>query len=114
MNPIQWVENVREVLTVQRVFGEPIERDGVTVIPVAAIGGGGGGGSQPADAGNEAGGGGFGMGGRPVGVYVVADGKVTWQPAFDLTRVAVMGQIVALGIVLVLRRLVLRRSKRRR
>jgi uncharacterized spore protein YtfJ len=36
----------RDSLTVKRVFGEPIERDGVTVIPVAnvmgAFGGGGG------------------------------------------------------------------------
>ena len=32
-------------ITVGRVFGEPIERDGVLVIPVAAVQGGGGGGS---------------------------------------------------------------------
>ena len=34
-----------DLLTVRRVFGEPVVRDDVTVIPVARVVGGGGGGS---------------------------------------------------------------------
>src|SRR6185312_9380830 len=37
--------HARDTMTVKQVFGEPYEKDGVTVIPVAAVGGGGGGGS---------------------------------------------------------------------
>jgi hypothetical protein len=32
----------RDAISVGKVFGEPVERDGVTVIPAARIGGGGG------------------------------------------------------------------------
>jgi uncharacterized spore protein YtfJ len=38
------VEQFRETATVKTVFGEPIERAGVTVIPAARVLGGGGGG----------------------------------------------------------------------
>jgi uncharacterized spore protein YtfJ len=41
------LKQAREVATVRRVFGEPIERDGVTVVPVAAVRGGGGGATAP-------------------------------------------------------------------
>jgi hypothetical protein len=48
--------------TAQAVYGTPVERDGITVIPVARVrygfGGGGGGGTQPDDAT------GTGLGGR--------------------------------------------------
>lgn len=43
MDVQQLLENARDTLTVQRVFGDPYERDGVTVIPVARVQGGGGG-----------------------------------------------------------------------
>ena len=53
----------QDAITVKRVFGDPIETEGVTVIPAAKVGGGGGGGGD-----NENnGGGGFGLGARPVG-----------------------------------------------
>ncbi|MEV7973129.1 hypothetical protein [Cellulomonas sp. NPDC089187] len=42
----------------------------------------------------QAGAGGFGTHTRPVGVYVIRDGEVSWQPAFDLNRVILGGQIV--------------------
>ncbi len=32
----------RDAMTVKRVFGDPVDTDGVTVIPVARVGGGGG------------------------------------------------------------------------
>ena len=32
----------RDAITVRRVYGEPIEQEGVTVVPAAAVRGGGG------------------------------------------------------------------------
>jgi hypothetical protein len=56
-----------------RVYGEPHETaDGTTVIPVAKVRGG------------------------ALGVFVIKDGKVKWEPATDATRVAMMGILVGL------------------
>lgn len=94
------LSTARDTITVRRVFGEPYEKDGVTVIPAARVGGGGGGGSGFDETGRENGGGGFGVGGRPAGVYVVKDGRVSWQPAVDPTRmVAIVGALVALWLL---------------
>jgi hypothetical protein len=41
-----------------------------------------------------------------VGVYVVRGGNVTWEPAFDLSRVAVLGTLTGLVALLVLRSVV--------
>jgi hypothetical protein len=81
---------VRDTLTVRQVFGEPYERDGVLVVPVARVAGGagGGGGGNPTEGGS---GGGFALEARPVGVYVVRDGEVSWRPAVDVTRIALGG-----------------------
>jgi uncharacterized spore protein YtfJ len=99
-------------LSVNRVFGEPFERDGVTVIPVASItGGGGGGGDNSAEGGS---GGGFGMLAKPAGVYVIRGTDVSWQPAFDLNRVIVGGQLLGLVALLTLRSFVKKRAKSRR
>lgn len=103
MDVQQILGQARDTLTVQRVFGEPYEREGVTVIPVAAIsGGGGGGGGEEEDQGKGSGVG-FGVRARPVGVYVIKGESVTWVPAFDLNRVVIGGQIVAVLLLLVLR-----------
>lgn len=59
--------------------------------------------------------GGFATHTRPLGVYVVRDGDVSWQPALDLNRVILGGQIVgalvgtALAITLPLARALRRR-----
>ena len=45
MNASEILEQVRDTLTVRRVFGEPIERDGVLMVPVACVRGGFGGGA---------------------------------------------------------------------
>jgi len=76
----------RDAITVRRVYSEPYERDGVTVITAASVGGGGGAGVGKDEKGQEGEGGGFGAGGRPVGAYVIAGGHVTWRPAVDVNR----------------------------
>jgi uncharacterized spore protein YtfJ len=100
VNPESLLKGVRDALTARTVYGEPVERDGVTVIPAANVRGGGGGGGD--NAGN--GGGGFGLQGRPVGAYVIKDGEVTWKPAVDPVRV-LLAALVAFALwVLVHRR----------
>ena len=91
MNPEELLSGVRDSLTVRRVFGDPIEQDGVVVIPAASVGGGGGGGGDSEDNG----GGGFGLSARPVGAYVIRDGEVSWKPAIDVSRMLLGWQVVA-------------------
>lgn len=86
------------------VFGTPVSHDGLTVLPVARIGGGGGGGRGDDGAGQGSGGG-LGLSARPVGVYVIGNGKVTWSPAVDVTRVILGGQLVGMVALLTLRTL---------
>ena len=94
-----------DALHVKRVFGEPIERDGAIFIPAAKVRGGGGGGGDTQ--GN--GGAGFGLTAKPAGMYVIRDGEATWQPALDLNRVILGGQIVGIVALLVLRSILKRR-----
>jgi uncharacterized spore protein YtfJ len=76
----------RDALSAKRVYAEPVERDGVTVIGVAAVGGAGGGGQGEDDKGQHGVGGGFGLTARPVGAYVLKGGNVGWMPAVDVNR----------------------------
>jgi uncharacterized spore protein YtfJ len=101
----QLLAQARDTITVKRVFGEPIEKNGVTVIPVAKVagGGGGGGGSSTAEDGGSGSGGGFGVGATPAGVFVIKGDAVIWQPALDLNRVILGGQIVAIVLLLTIR-----------
>lgn len=95
------VQGWRDVFTVRRVFGDPVEKGGVTVIPVAVVAGGGGGGEGTASAAEggpqEGSGGGFGGMARPAGVYVLHDDSVEWMPALDVTKIALAA--IALAVV---------------
>jgi uncharacterized spore protein YtfJ len=106
MDVQETIEKARDAITVKRVYGDPYERNGVTVIPAAAVAGGGGGGSgEGQEPGQTGAGAGFGLGGRPVGAYVIHGEIVRWEPAIDVTRIA--GQALALaavGILLLSRR----------
>ena len=89
-----------------RVFGTPIVQDGLTVLPVARVSSGGGGGEgtdAAADADKRGTGGGLGMVAKPLGVFVIKDGRVAWRPALDLNRVILGGQLVAITALLVIR-----------
>jgi uncharacterized spore protein YtfJ len=86
----------RDAITVKRVYGDPIESEGVTIVPAAKVGGGGGGGGDS----DHNGGGGFGLGARPVGAYVIKGGDVKWQPAVDVNRIVAFAFIVGLAFAL--------------
>ena len=88
------LEGARDAINARRVYGDPIEQEGVTVIPAAAVGGGGGGGGDE----TNNGGAGFGLGARPVGAYVIRGDDVRWVPAVDVTRVLLL---VLAGLVVV-------------
>jgi uncharacterized spore protein YtfJ len=94
-------EQAREAFSARVVVGEPVERDGVTVIPAVSVrgGGGGGGGRERGE-----GGGGFGLHARPVGAWVIRGEHVRWEPAVDVTAVALAGIAFAAIALLRLRR----------
>jgi uncharacterized spore protein YtfJ len=77
----------RESVTARRIYAEPHQVDGVTVIAAASVVGGGGGGGGQDTEGHEGAGGGFGVRGHPTGAYVVKEGQVQWVPAVDVNRI---------------------------
>ena len=86
------LKGARDAIAAKRVYADPVEGDGVTLVPAAAVRGGGGGGGD-----NENnGGGGFGLAARPVGAYVIGPGeRVEWKPAVDVQRLMLGWQVVA-------------------
>ena len=104
------LSSARDTFTVKRVYGEPYEKDGLTVIPAAVVRGGAGGGTGHDEKGQEGEGGGFGMIGRPAGAYVVKDGKVRWLPAVDPNRIFAMLVIAAIAYLLTRPRMVRARA----
>jgi uncharacterized spore protein YtfJ len=91
------IHQVEEAISVRRAFGEPYEKDGVTVIPAARVSGGAGGGGGEAPDGEGGGTGtGFGISAKPFGV----------------NRVILGGQLVAIAALFVLRGLIKARLTR--
>ncbi|MFX0578650.1 hypothetical protein [Nocardia nepalensis] len=73
------------------IYGQPHEtHDGSTVITVARTGG-------------------LLRSARPVGVFVVHDGQVTWAPAVDATRITLLGELIGLLAAVIATLAVLRR-----
>jgi uncharacterized spore protein YtfJ len=103
MKPTDLIDQVRDTLTVKRVFGEPYEHNGVTIVPVATVMGGAGGGSGDEGETRTGEGAGYGLVAKPAGVYVIKDNDVRWQPAVDINRIVMGGQIVGVVFLLVLR-----------
>jgi uncharacterized spore protein YtfJ len=108
------IRSTRDALSVRRVFGDPHELDGATIIPVArisgAVGGGGGEGTDDRQSGSGFGTG-FGFRADPVGIYRIRDGEITWKPTIDITRLARGCQVVT-GIIAVCFALVAMRRPR--
>jgi uncharacterized spore protein YtfJ len=115
------LSHARDAMSVKRVFGDPYEQDGLTVIPVASVmggagaGGGTGMGARPASTDGEgveggAADSGYGMGyglkTTPAGVYVIKDGEVEWKPAVDINRLALQRAGVIVVALLVLRSII--------
>jgi uncharacterized spore protein YtfJ len=95
-----FITQMQDAMTARRVFAEPYEKDGVTVIPAAKVSGGGGGGNGQDKEGGGGEGGGFGLHARPAGAFVVKDGEVTWRPAVDANRIVLAAAAVAVVALL--------------
>jgi len=95
MNPQEVMNQATDALHVRRVFGEPVQKNGLTIIPVAALRGGWGGGFGQGQQQTESGwGGGGAVTARPVGVFVIKGEDVTWHPTVDVSRTILMGQVL--------------------
>ena len=94
MDVFEMVSQAREAVTVRRVFGDPYEKDGVTIIPAAKVRGRGGVGGRGKDAEQQGSAGGYQIDATPVGAYVIREGRARWQPAFNLNRVILGGQTI--------------------
>ncbi|HLU72510.1 MAG TPA: spore germination protein GerW family protein [Nonomuraea sp.] len=115
MDIMEIAEKSKDSANVKRVFGDPVQHGDVVVIPVAKVAyGGGGGAGQGENQKGEAGSGsglGYGVAAAPAGVFVVKEGDVRWQPAVDVNRIVVGGQIVAVVLLLTLRAIFKRRRR---
>jgi len=103
----------------KRVFADPYEKNGITVIPAARIVGGLGGGEGEGPAAEGGGsaarpsgmGGGFGIAGGPAGAYVIKGDSVSWLPAIDVNRLMLGFQIVMIVFFLSVRSIAKARAK---
>jgi uncharacterized spore protein YtfJ len=96
----EFLANATNTMAARCVYAEPVERAGITIVAAAAIAGGGGGGSGTDDTGKKGSGGGFGVGAKPVGAYVIKDGRVMWRPALDINRlITVLGAVAVAALV---------------
>jgi hypothetical protein len=108
-----------DAVTAKRVYGEPFETKGLTVIPAATVTGVGlrgtsDDGSGPNGDGSAEGrrGGGFGLTARPSGAWVIDENGTTWKPAVDVNRIIFGGQLIALVAIVVTGRILAGRSGR--
>jgi uncharacterized spore protein YtfJ len=93
-------EKLGGVASARAVYGEPVERDGVTVIPVAKVRWGFGGGDGNSEQGSGSGGGG-GVLASPIGYIELRDGAAEFRPIKDPVSemLATLPLVFAGGIV---------------
>lgn len=96
---LKLAENARSI-GVRSAYGDPVQIEGVTIVPVALVQYGFGGGGEGDDAEGAAGGGGGGMA-IPIGAYVKSGGAARFEPnvisllAVGIPFVWVTGKAVA-------------------
>lgn len=110
MNLEELMARAAKPIDARMVYGEPVERDGVTVIPAARVIGGGGGGDAEDRHGRHGEGGGLGLIARPVGAFVIRDGDARWEPAVDINRVFVAVTTVLVTAAIVVGRILRSRN----
>ena len=109
----EMIAQARDAMTVKRVFGDPYQHDGITLIPAASIrGGAGGGAGQSPDEKSSGFGGGYGVMASPAGTYVIKGGSVQWVPALDVNRAILIGGVVAIFLLGTIRSVVKALAKR--
>jgi uncharacterized spore protein YtfJ len=113
MDVQELISGARDTISVKRVYGDPYEKNGLTVIPAATVRGGAGGGVGEHDGEETGKGGGYGVHARPSGAWIIENGTVTWKPAVDVNRIVFGGQMVALAAILVTGRILATHARRR-
>lgn len=105
------IERIGEVIQVhanaKQVYGEPVERDGTTVIPVAKVQWGFGGGGFGRGT-IERGGGGGGARAMPIGFIEMKDGRAEYRPIHDPADTTAL---IVVGLAGLLAGLILSRLK---
>ncbi|MCC7106857.1 MAG: hypothetical protein IT307_17125 [Chloroflexi bacterium] len=87
------------------IFGQPVEREGVTVVPVAkaswGFGGGGGSGGEGTPGAGSGSGGGGGVSVRPVGFIEISGGQARFRAIHDVDEVKIiLASAVATAVLL--------------
>lgn len=112
-----------DAIGVKRIYGDPYDKNGVTVIPAARIMGGAGGGEgempraavggddEVAEQPGAGSGGGYGLAGGPAGAYVIKGDEVRWVPAVDVNRLMLGFQLVLIVFFLVMRSIAKSRAR---
>src|SRR5207302_9542355 len=111
MRAMDVINEAKGAMRASEVSRTPYEKNAVTIIPATKIAGGAGGGGDEGQP--QAGGVAFGVSSRPVGAFVIKGSDVSWQPALDLNRIILMGQVVAIVALLTARAIVKGATKRR-
>lgn len=98
-----------------KVYGEPIESDGITIVPVSKVsyGFGGGMGKQKEQAGS---GGGGGLKTSPVGYIEIKNGETKFRQIIDLTMLAPLiasSSLALLTLIWGIRKLIRNSNKER-
>lgn len=98
-------ERIGARLGAATVFGAPVERDGVTVVPVAVarFGMGAGAGTDPSKGQEGEGGGGAGMV-TPTGYIELKDGRSRFVPVVHPARMLALALGAAIAALLIVRR----------
>ncbi|HUJ15836.1 MAG TPA: spore germination protein GerW family protein [Thermoanaerobaculia bacterium] len=100
---MDFVERIAELVQLhanaKQVYGDPVERNGATIIPVARVQWGFGGGGIGRGEGERGGGGG---GGRavPVGYIEVRGGTSRFRPIVDLAGAAALAGAAMAGLLI--------------
>lgn len=109
----EMLAETKDLVTVKKVYGDPYQSNGVTLIPAASVRGGMGGGEGEGSDSEPAGrGGGIGIAARPIGAYRIKGDDVSWIPAVDVTRIITTGQVVVIVALLVFRSILRKRRRR--
>jgi hypothetical protein len=100
MNDKSFVERIAGIIQVnasaKQVFGEPVERDGTTIIPVARVQWGFGGGGLGRGAAERGGG---GARSHAIGYIELRDGKSEFRPIHDPAGVGMLLAVCAGGLI---------------
>src|SRR5256885_11961335 len=102
MNDKTFVERIADSIQLhanaKQVYGEPVERDGTTVIPVARVQWGFGGGGLGHGA-AERGGGGGGARATAIGYIELRDGRSEFRPIHDAGDIGTLLGVAAAGVI---------------